>query len=67
MCIDIYGSGNFQIGAVTPEELISDALSQNILWQAYERPLGVEELIEVRGSGVLHRGQPFEPEKAERR
>lgn len=71
MRIDIYGSGNFQIGAVTPEELISDALSQNILWQAYEQPLSVEELssrcgvpafyIEDSLSNLKKRGAVIEP------
>ena len=73
MRIDIYGSGCFQVGAVMPEELISDALSQNILWQAYERPLSVEELssrcgvpafyIEDSLANLKKRGAVIEPSR----
>lgn len=44
MRLDIYGSGNFGAGVPFPNEFIDDALSQNILWQAYEEPITVEAL-----------------------
>ena len=49
MRIDIYGSGNYPAGGPFPQAFISDALSQNILWQAYEEPLSVEELSALSG------------------
>lgn len=73
MRLDIYGSGNFPIGAVMPNEFIDDALSQNILWQAYEQPLSVEELstrcgvpafyIEDCVSNLKKRGAVIEPSR----
>lgn len=73
MRLDIYGSGNFPIGAVMPNEFIDDALSQNILWQAYEQPLSVEELsarcgvpafyIEDSLANLKKRGAVIEPSR----
>lgn len=49
--LEIYGSGNFdpKRGIPIPTEYVSDALSLNILWQAYEEPRTVEELSDICG------------------
>lgn len=47
--LDIYGSGNYPAGGPFPNEFINDALSQNILINAYRRPISVEELSALCG------------------
>ncbi len=49
MRLDIYGSGSYGAGIPYPNEYISDALSQNILWHAYEEPMTVEALASSCG------------------
>ena len=49
MKMDIYGTGNYGFGVPFPSEYIEDALSQNILWYAYEKPRSVEELADLCG------------------
>jgi len=48
--MSIYGSGHFGIGSVPfPTEYVRDALSQNILFNCYEEPRGVEDLARICG------------------
>lgn len=49
--LEIYGAGNYdpKRGIPYPTEYVSDALSLNILWQAYEEPRTVEELSAICG------------------
>lgn len=50
MKINIYGSGNFDGENIPfPDAYISDALSQNILFNCYEEPKTVEELAKICG------------------
>ncbi len=47
--LDIYGGGNYGANVPFPDEYISDALSQNILWHSYETPRTVESLSKLCG------------------
>lgn len=48
--IDIYGTGNYGFNNIPfPNEYISDALSQNILYYCYEEPKNAEELSALCG------------------
>ncbi len=50
MKINIYGNGNFDGENIPfPDVYISDALSQNILFNCYEAPKTVEELTKICG------------------
>ena len=50
MKINIYGSGNFDGENIPfPVAYISDALSQNILFNCYEEPKTIEELAKICG------------------
>lgn len=50
MKINIYGSGNFDGENIPfPDAYISDALSQNILFNCYEEPKTIEELAKICG------------------
>lgn len=50
MRIDIYGCGDYDgVRNPFPDVYISDALSQNILYQSYEQPRTVEELAQICG------------------
>ncbi|MBQ8510271.1 MAG: RNA polymerase sigma factor [Clostridia bacterium] len=73
MNIGCYGSGNYEHGAPTPNSYINDALSQNILWHCYEKPLTIEEIaklcgvpayyIEDRMDNLVRREAVIEPSK----
>ena len=47
--LNICGTGNFGWNVPFPHEYINDALSQNILYNCYEEPAGVEELAKLSG------------------
>ena len=50
MKIDMYGNGNYDgVSIPFPDVYISDALSQNILYYAYEKAVSVEELAKLCG------------------
>lgn len=50
MRIDIYGNGDYDgVKRPFPDVYIDDALSQNILYHAYEKPCTVEELAKLCG------------------
>lgn len=50
MRLDIYGSGNYDgKERPFPDVFINDALSQNILYNCYESPKGIEELAKLCG------------------
>ncbi len=50
MKINIYGTGNFDGENIPfPDTYISDALSQNILYNCYEKPKAIEELAKICG------------------
>ncbi len=50
MKLDIYGSGDYGFNNIPfPNEYISDALSQNVLYHAYEKPKSAEELADLCG------------------
>ncbi|MBE6560424.1 MAG: RNA polymerase sigma factor [Ruminococcaceae bacterium] len=50
MKLDIYGSGDYGFQNIPfPYEYISDALSQNVLYHAYEKPRSAEELADLCG------------------
>ncbi len=73
--LEIYGTGNYdpKRGIPFPTEYVSDALSLNILWQAYEAPKTVEELSTICGvpayyiedslANLVKRGAVIEPMK----
>lgn len=73
--LDIYGEGNYdpKRGVPFPSEYVNDALSLNILWQAYEEPRTVEELSAICGvpayyiedslANLVKRGAMIEPVK----
>lgn len=49
--LEIYGAGNYdpKRGIPFPTEYVNDALSLNLLWQAYDEPKTVEELSAICG------------------
>ena len=50
LCLDIYGSGNYNGKTIPfPSVYINDALSQNILYYCYEKACSVEELAKTCG------------------
>lgn len=50
MGLDIYGSGNYNGNTIPfPTAYIDDALSQNILYNCYEQPRGIEDLAKLCG------------------
>ena len=49
MRIDVTGSGEYGDMVPFPSDYISDALSQNILWQCYGQARGVEDLARICG------------------
>ena len=50
MQIGIYGSGDYDGNKIPfPETYINDALSQNILYYCYEKPLSIEDLAKLCG------------------
>lgn len=75
LSLEIYGSGEFdpKRGIPFPTEYVSDALSLNLLWQAYAEPRTVEELSGICGvpayyiedslANLLRRGAMIQPTK----